>query len=169
MAHIPEDRQRTGLVGELSIRENAVIELVGRRPYARNGWIDAREIDRFARGVIDANDIRCTGPGQRVDTLSGGNQQKLVLGRALARHPSVIVAVQPTRGLDVGATAFVHSQLIARRAEGAAVVLISTEIDEVLALADWIVVMFGGRVAGRLARADATLERLGQMMTGQAA
>jgi ABC-type uncharacterized transport system ATPase subunit len=169
MAHIPEDRQRTGLVGELSIGENAIIELIGRRPYARNGWMVASEIERFARGIIDTNDIRCAGPGQRVDTLSGGNQQKLVLGRALARHPRVIVAVQPTRGLDIGATAFIHRQLIALRAEGAATILISTELDEILAMSDRVVVMFGGRIVGRLARADVTLERLGLMMTGQAA
>jgi ABC-type uncharacterized transport system ATPase subunit len=169
MAHIPEDRQRTALVGELSIADNAVIEMIGQLPYSRRGWIDEHAVDGLARGIIADNDVRCTGPEQRVDTLSGGNQQKLVMGRALIRKPRVVIAVQPTRGLDLGATAFVHRSLLARRAEGAAILLVSTELDEILALADRILVMFAGRIAGELKRAEVTLDRLGSMMTGRAA
>lgn len=93
----------------------------------------------------------------------------MVLGRALSREPSVIIAVQPTRGLDIGATAFVHEQLLAQRARGAAIVLVSTELDEILALSDRVVVMFAGSVVGEILRRDVTLDRLGAMMTGQAA
>jgi general nucleoside transport system ATP-binding protein len=168
LSHIPEDRQRTALV-DLSIAENAVLETIDRRPLSHHGMISKSAIRQFADQLIARNDVRCTGPEQRIMTLSGGNQQKVVLGRALGRDPSVIVAVQPTRGLDIGATAFVHQQLLAQRARGAAIVLVSTELDEVLALSDRIVVMFAGRVIGTLSRAEVTLERLGAMMTGQAA
>lgn len=169
LAHIPEDRHRTALVEALPIRDNAVMELIGRPPFARRGWISRREVDSAARRLIDLNDIRCTGSAQLVGELSGGNQQKIVLGRAMMREPRAIVAVQPTRGLDIGATAFVHRQLLERRARGSGIMLISTELDEVLALSDRIVVLFGGRVAGMMRRAEVSVERLGMMMTGRAA
>ncbi len=108
-------------------------------------------------------------PGQTAGTLSGGNQQKIVLGRALSRDPSLVVAVQPARGLDVGATAFVHRQLLARRAAGAGVLLVSTELDEILALSDRILVVYKGRIVGAMARRDISVERLGLMMAGKAA
>lgn len=169
LAHIPEDRHRSALVEALPIRDNAVMELIGQPPFARRGWISRREVDEAARRLIDLNDIRCTGSAQLVGELSGGNQQKIVLGRAMMREPRAIVAVQPTRGLDIGATAFVHRQLLERRARGSGIMLISTELDEVLALSDRIVVLFGGRVAGMMRRAEVSVERLGMMMTGRAA
>ncbi len=168
LAHIPEDRHHTALV-DMSIADNAVLDSIDRPPLARRGFLAHRAIRAFATRLIAANDVRCTGPEQGVMTLSGGNQQKVVLGRALAHDPRVIVAVQPTRGLDLGATAFVHRQLLAEREKGAAIVLVSTELDEVLALSDRIVVMFAGRIVGAMSRAEVTLERLGAMMTGQAA
>ncbi|MCX5514022.1 heme ABC transporter ATP-binding protein [Kaistia algarum] len=168
LSHIPEDRQRTALV-DLSIAENAVLETIDRPPLSRRGLLSLPAIETFAKRLIADNDVRCIGPRQRVMTLSGGNQQKVVLGRALSREPSVVIAVQPTRGLDIGATAFVHQQLLAQRARGAAIVLVSTELDEVLALSDRIVVMFAGRIVGSMLRRDVTLDRLGAMMTGHAA
>jgi ABC-type uncharacterized transport system ATPase subunit len=168
LAHVPEDRLRTALV-DLSIGDNAAMETIGRAPFAQRGFLSHQAIRDFASRLIRDYDIRCTGPEQRVATLSGGNQQKVVLGRALARDPRLIVAVQPTRGLDVGATAFVHAQLLRQRKRGAAIVLISTELDEILSLADRILVMFAGRIVGSLARDAVTLDRLGAMMTGQAA
>lgn len=168
LSHIPEDRQRTALV-DMSIAENAALETIGRPPLSQRGLLSRPAIRHFAEELIAENDVRCIGPEQRIMTLSGGNQQKVVLGRALSRGPSVVVAVQPTRGLDIGATAFVHQQLLAQRAKGAAIVLVSTELDEVLALSDRIVVMFAGRIVGSLSRQEVTLERLGAMMTGQAA
>ena len=121
-----------------------------------------------AREITSRFDIRVHGIRQTVGSLSGGNQQKVVLGRALARDPRLIIAVQPTRGLDIGATAFVHRQLIARRAEGAGVLMVSTELDEILAICDRILVMFNGGVIGALDRREATLERLGWLMSGRA-
>lgn len=169
LAHIPEDRQRTALVADLSIGDNAVVEVVGKRPFSRFGWLGRTAIRRFTKRLIGAYDLRCTGPDQPVGTLSGGNQQKVVLGRALVRNPGVIVAVQPTRGLDIGATSYLHGELLKQRDNGAAVVLVSTELDEILALADRILVMFAGRLVGELKRADVTLEKLGLLMTGHTA
>ena len=168
LSHIPEDRQRTALV-DLSIADNAVIEQIDHQPFSNNGILARSAIRSFSQELISGNDVRCTGPDQRILTLSGGNQQKVVLGRALSRDPSVVIAVQPTRGLDIGATAFVHEQLLAQRRRGAAIVLVSTEFDEILALSDRIVVMFAGTIVGEISRRDVTLERLGAMMTGQAA
>ncbi|MCX5496788.1 ABC transporter ATP-binding protein [Kaistia dalseonensis] len=169
LAHIPEDRHRTALVEPMSIRDNAVLERIGDAPFSKGGWIDRQAIDGLTAAIIRDFDVRASGPDQPVGTLSGGNQQKVVLGRALSRDPSLLVAVQPARGLDVGATAFVHRQLLARRAAGAGVLLVSTELDEILALSDRIVVMFKGGIVGELARADVTVERLGLMMAGRAA
>jgi simple sugar transport system ATP-binding protein len=169
LAHIPEDRHRTALVEPMSIEDNAVLERISDAPFSKRGWIDRAAIAALTRTIIEGFDVRASGPQQKVGTLSGGNQQKIVLGRALSRDPSLLVAVQPARGLDVGATAFVHRQLLARRAAGAGVLLISTELDEILALSDRIVVMFKGGIVGELARADVTVEKLGLMMAGRAA
>jgi simple sugar transport system ATP-binding protein len=169
LAHIPEDRHRTALVESMTISENAVLERVGDAPFSRGGWIDKAAIASLADTIIKDFDVRTTGREQKIGTLSGGNQQKVVLGRALSRDPSLIVAVQPVRGLDIGATAFVHRELLARRAAGAGVLLISTELDEILALSDRIVVMFKGKAIGELKREEVTVERLGLMMAGQVA
>ncbi|SFZ85431.1 nucleoside ABC transporter ATP-binding protein [Devosia enhydra] len=168
LAHVPEDRQRTGIV-DLSIAENAVLETIDRPPASRRGILSHSAIRAFAETLIADYDVRCTGPRQPITTLSGGNQQKVILGRALSRDPGVIVAVQPTRGLDVGATAFVHRQLLEQRRRGAAIVLVSTELDEVLALSDRVLVIYAGRIVGELPRNQIALDRLSALMTGQAA
>jgi len=165
LAHIPEDRHRTALV-DLAIRDNAILEVSGHHPFSRYGLMRPAAADSFTRQLIDHYDVRCTGPAQKILTLSGGNQQKVVLGRALMRDPNLVVAVQPSRGLDIGATAFVHRQLLAQRERGAAVMLISAELDEVLALSDRILVLFKGRIVGDLSRAEVTVERLGRLMLG---
>ncbi|KAA3506291.1 ATP-binding cassette domain-containing protein [Agrobacterium vitis] len=165
LAHIPEDRHHTALV-DLPIRDNAILEVSGRRPFSRFGLMQAKAAAAFARQLIKHYDVRCTGPSQNILTLSGGNQQKVVLGRALMREPELIVAVQPSRGLDIGATAFVHRQLLAQRERGAAIMLISTELDEILALSDRIMVLFNGRIVGSLSRETVTVERLGALMLG---
>ena len=169
LAHIPEDRHRTAIVGAMSIEDNLILEEAGEAPLSKRGWLDRRAIGERAKRIMAEFDVRATGANQKVSTLSGGNQQKVVLGRALSRAPKLVVAVQPVRGLDVGATAFVHRQLLARRAAGAGVLLISTELDEILALSDRIVVMFKGAIMGEVARADVTVEKLGLMMAGRTA
>jgi simple sugar transport system ATP-binding protein len=169
LAHIPEDRHRTALVEPMSIEDNLILEQVGNSPLSRGGWLDRGATGTLAKRIIADFDVRSTGPAQKVGTLSGGNQQKVVLGRALSCDPHLIIAVQPARGLDVGATAFVHHALLARRAAGAGVLLISTELDEILALSDRIVVMFKGAVIGELSSAAVTVEKLGLMMAGRVA
>jgi ABC-type uncharacterized transport system ATPase subunit len=168
LAHIPEDRHRTAIFSAMSIAENTASETIGQPSLSRFGIIDRRAVERQAAEVVAGYDVRCAGVEQRIGELSGGNQQKIVLGRALSRRPRIIVAVQPTRGLDIGATAFLHRQLLEARGRGAAIMLISTEIDEILALSDRVAVMFKGRIMGILARAQLNIEQIGLMMAGHA-
>jgi general nucleoside transport system ATP-binding protein len=167
LAHIPEDRRRTALVEPMSIEDNLVLEEIETPRFSREGWINRHATAAFASRILLEFDVRAYGPQQRVGTLSGGNQQKIVLGRALSREPKLVVAVQPARGLDVGATAFVHRQLLALRAADAAVLLISTELDEIRALSDRVIVMFQGSIAGELSRSEITIEKLGLLMAGR--
>ncbi len=169
LAHIPEDRHRTAIFERMSVVDNAVAEEAGRPRFARWGMRRGRETRAFAEQLVADFDVRLGSVEQPIGSLSGGNQQKVVLGRALSRDPRLIVAVQPTRGLDIGATAFLQTQLMERRMAGAAVLLISTELDEVLALSDRIVVLFKGRVSGVLTREAFSVEQLGLMMAGRAA
>jgi general nucleoside transport system ATP-binding protein len=168
LAHIPEDRHRTAIFEQMAVADNVVAEEIGARRFQRFGLQSRGAIARHAERLVKDFDVRLERISQPIGSLSGGNQQKVVLGRALSRDPKLVVAVQPTRGLDIGATAFLQSQLLARREAGAGVLLISTELDEIMALSDRIVVMFKGAVVGVLARADVTVERLGLLMAGAA-
>lgn len=167
MAYIPGDRQQTGLVMDLSITENLILEMNARQPFSNHGFLNFKEIKKLAADSIRNYDIRCMSPDQEVATLSGGNQQKLVLARELFRNPRLIIAVQPTRGLDIGATQFVHSVLLEQKKRGCAVLLISTELEEVLNLSDQISVMYEGRIMGTFGRGKADKETLGLLMAGK--
>lgn len=136
IARIPEDRHKTGTIADLSLTENAVLEAYRNAPFSKKGWMDWRAARGFAERVIKSYDVRCPGPDVRIRLLSGGNMQKVILGRALEPQPRIILANQPVRGLDIGAVTFVHNQLIAARDRGAAVLLISEDLDEILALSD---------------------------------
>jgi len=166
LGHIPQDRQRTGLVLDLSVLENLILQSHAAPPYARRGALDRAAVARHGAEQIRRFDIRVASPGSLVRTMSGGNQQKVILAREFDRRPAVLLAVQPTRGLDIGATRFVHEQLLAARAAGCAVLLVSTELDEILALSDRVAVMFEGRIVGVLDAAAAARERVGLMMAG---
>ena len=167
MAHIPVDRHRTAIFEAMSIAENVVAERLAGPGFARAGFLNVGGIRRAARAVVRDYDVRCASIDQPIGMLSGGNQQKVVLGRALARDPRVIVAVQPTRGLDIGASGFLHRQLLQRRAAGAGILLVSMELEELQALSDRIMVMFKGVIIGVLGRDEVTPERLGLMMAGE--
>jgi simple sugar transport system ATP-binding protein len=169
LAHIPEDRHRTAIFEEMSITDNAMVEVVGSKSFSRHGLLDRRAAAAMTEKLVADYDVRCAGVRQKIGLLSGGNQQKVVLGRALLRDPKVIVAVQPTRGLDIGATDFLQRRLLERRAQGAAVLLISMELDELQALSDRIIVMFKGAIIGLLQRGEITTERLGLLMAGERA
>jgi general nucleoside transport system ATP-binding protein len=164
LGRLTEDR-RGSVVPQLSVEQNLVLEDLG--SYRRRGLLDRAAIRAHAQAMIERFDIRAS-PGDPVATLSGGNMQKVLLARALSRRPRVLVAAQPTRGLDIGAYGYVHTQLRELREAGAGVLLISEDLDELHSLCDRIAVLFRGRVVGTLAADEATNERLGVMMTGEA-
>ncbi len=167
IARIPEDRHKTGTIADFTLTENAVLESYSQPPFSRKGWMDWRAAEGFARRIIDIYDVRCPGPEARIRLLSGGNMQKVILGRALEPQPRIILASQPVRGLDIGAVTFVHSRLIAAREAGAAILLISEDLDEVMALSDVIHVIYEGRLSPSFARGSKTPAELGIWMAGQ--
>jgi simple sugar transport system ATP-binding protein len=166
LGRIPEDRMRTGLVTALTVADNMILPRLKKRPFSRYGWIDTKAIRAFAEERILAFDIRCPGPDARTAMLSGGNLQKILLARELAHDPIVLLAAQPTRGLDIGATRFVHDRFLEMRERGRGILLISEDLEELMALTDRIAVMYDGRIAGEMATSEATVERLGLLMVG---
>jgi simple sugar transport system ATP-binding protein len=165
VGHIPEDRQRRGLVLEFTIAENIALHDYCYPPDSRWGWLFPRRLVERARTLIREFDVRGGGPTTRAGALSGGNQQKVVAAREVARDPKVLVAAQPTRGLDVGAIEFLHRRLVEERDEGRAILLVSLELDEVMSLSDRLLVMYEGRVVGEHG-ADASEEEIGLEMLG---
>ena len=169
VAHVPEDRQRRAMVAELSVEENVALGRQGAAPFAKGARIDFQGRRARTVALLEANDVRPREPTLRMGALSGGNQQKLVVGRELDSAPKVLVAVQPTRGLDIAAVEAVRAKLLAERARGCAVLLVSLDLDEVLALSDRVVVMFEGRVTGELTRGAYDERRIGRLMLGASA
>ena len=164
---IPEDRQHDGLVPEFTIAENLMLDRSDGEPFVRFGSLQLKQLAAFAEERLKRFDIRAQGITTAVGRLSGGNQQKVVLARELSRELRLFVAAQPTRGLDVGSIEFVHEQIVATRDAGVPVIVVSTELDEVVALADRIAVMYRGRVVG-VVPADTPRDVLGLMMAGEA-
>jgi ABC-type uncharacterized transport system ATPase subunit len=163
-AHIPEDRQKHGLVLTYPVSDNLVLRSFDRPPFARGMSIVRDAIVRFAQRLTQEFDIRTRSVRQPAGTLSGGNQQKVIVAREFTRKGRVLIAAQPTRGVDVGSTEFIHRKVVAARDSGMAVLLVSAELEEVMSLADRIAVMFRGRIAGILDSSEATPELLGYMM-----
>jgi ABC-type uncharacterized transport system ATPase subunit len=164
LSHIPENRHERGLVLDYSIAENLILGQQHR--FTRGATLDAARIMRNARDLIERYDIRPTDPALAARVLSGGNQQKIVVAREMSRDFKVLLAAQPTRGVDVGAIEFVHAQLREARDRGKAILLVSADLAEVLALADRVAVMYGGRFVTVMSRADASPDTLGPYMTG---
>jgi simple sugar transport system ATP-binding protein len=165
VGHIPEDRHRRGLVLEFSLAENLALEDYRKPPDSRWGWLFPNRLVARARRLLQEFDVRGGGPQTRAGALSGGNQQKVVLAREISRNPRVLLAGQPTRGLDVGAIEFVHRRLITERDNGRAILLVSLELDEILSLSDRILVVYEGEIVGEYPP-TATDEELGLAMTG---
>ena len=165
LGHIPEDRLRRGLVLEFNLAENLALHDYRKPPNSRFGWLNPRRIIAWARGLLQEFDVRGGGPESRASALSGGNQQKVVVAREVERDPRVLIAAQPTRGLDVGAIEFVHRRLVQERDEGRAILLVSLELEEVLSLADRILVIYEGRIVGEY-DPSVSPEELGIAMTG---
>jgi simple sugar transport system ATP-binding protein len=166
VAYITDDRQGEGLILGFDLSRNATLKTFSRPPFAWGGLLNFPAIVRFARDLIAAFDVRAPGPYVAARKLSGGNQQKLILARELSQQPRVILANQPTRGLDIGATAYIHQKLLDERARGVAILLVSADLDEILLLSDRILVMFNGESMGILDSATATMQTLGLMMAG---
>lgn len=164
MAVIPEDRHRFGLITGMTAAENAVLPVHHKAPVARWTYMRQKVMDDITTALMAAFDVKPPDPAKKAGTFSGGNQQKLILGRELTRSPRVVLACQPTRGLDIKAINYVHERLLQARDDGAAVLLISQDLDEILDLSDRIAVLFRGEIVAMLERAEATAERLGRLM-----
>jgi simple sugar transport system ATP-binding protein len=169
VAHVPEDRGKHGVVGPFSIADNLVLNRYWREPFARRGLRQEDAIEREALDLVDRFDIRTPGTQVKVDNLSGGNQQKVIIARELTGDVRLLVVAQPTRGLDVGSIEFIHHRIVEMRDQGAAVLLVSAELDEVLNLSDRIGVIYRGALVGVFDRADATRDRLVLLMATGAA
>jgi len=165
LAHIAEDRQLRGLVLDFTLAENLALRDYHSPPLSRAGWLNIGHINKRARSLLSEYDVRGGGEATLAGSLSGGNQQKVCIAREIASDPQLLIAHQPTRGLDVGAIEFVHRRLMAERAKGRGVLLVSLESDEVRSLADRILVIYEGRIVGEFPP-DATEEELGFAMTG---
>lgn len=167
MGHIPEDRHKHGLVLDYTLAENMILQTYFKEPFQKNGFLQNNEIEKYSDRLIKQFDVRS---GQGSDTIarsmSGGNQQKAIIAREIDRDPMLLVAVQPTRGLDVGAIEYIHKQLVNERDEGRAVLMVSLELDEVMNVSDRILVIYEGELVGEFKPEEITVEELGLYMSG---
>ena len=167
VSHIPEDRHKHGLILDYTLEQNMVLQRYFEPRFQRGGFIKFGEVRKYAEGLIDKYDVRSgQGPLTPARGMSGGNQQKAIIARELDRDHELLIAVQPTRGLDVGAIEFVHEQIVASRDSGAAVLLISLELEEVMNLSDRILVMYEGEIVGEFDPKTTTVQELGLYMAG---
>jgi ABC-type uncharacterized transport system ATPase subunit len=169
MGYIPEDRHRRGLLLPSPLWENAMLGHQDRPPFSHGPWVDRGGARHRTEEIMAAYDVRSPGVDATAEALSGGNQQKLIVGREMTAHPSLLIAGHPTRGIDVGAQAAVWEQLRVARADGLAVLLVSADLEELIGLSDTLLVMFRGRIVATLDPATVTPQELGAHMTGAAA
>ncbi|MCO6451756.1 MAG: ABC transporter ATP-binding protein [Caldilineales bacterium] len=167
LSYIPEERMHDGVIKDFSVSENFILQDHVRAPYSRGIFLRFKQIERRSAELIKEYNVKTPSQDTPVKNLSGGNIQKLILARELARQPQVLIAAQPTRGVDIGATEYIHNQLLQQRAEGLATLLISEDLDEVKALSDRIIVLFGGEIMGIVDNTTVTIEELGLMMAGE--
>lgn len=166
IAHIPQDRQRRGLIMEFNVAENMVLQKYDKQPFSVKGRLNYQEIKEYAKKLIKRFDVRPTDENTKAKSLSGGNQQKVIIAREVSNDPNLLIAAQPTRGLDVGAIEFVHKALIEQRDKNKAVLLVSLELDEVMNISDRIAVIYEGQIVGIIDAKDADENTLGIMMAG---
>jgi simple sugar transport system ATP-binding protein len=168
LAHVPEDRQRMGLVTDFKAYENLIFGYHDQEPYSKSSILRDGDILSFSKKVMEEYDVRPRSPQLITSNFSGGNQQKIILSRELNENPKILLVGQPTRGVDIGAIEFIHQRLIDMRDKGAAILLVSVELDEVLSLSDRILVMFDGNIVGERVNKDVTDRDLGLLMAGVA-
>ncbi len=166
LSYIPEERMRDGMIKEFSVAENLILREHHKKPFSNRGILDLKAIEEHSEKLISSFQIKTPSQDTPAKSLSGGNIQKVVVARELSREPRVIIAAQPTRGLDVGATQYVRERLLEERKSGTALLLISEDLDEILALADRIAVIFEGKIMGIVNREDASPEKIGLLMAG---
>jgi simple sugar transport system ATP-binding protein len=166
LSYIPEERMRDGMIKDFTIAENMVLREHHKTPYSHYGFLNLREISKHASELINQFHVKTPSQETHAKNLSGGNIQKVVLAREISRDPRAIIAAQPTRGLDIGATEYVREQILVERSKGVAIMLISEDLDEILALSDRIAVLYEGQIMDIIPRADATPEKLGLLMAG---
>jgi len=166
LSYIPEERMKDGMIKDFTVAENLILREHNQQPYSRFGFLNFRAIKKNSDQLIESYNVKTPSQETPVKNLSGGNIQKLLLARELSRKPRVIIAAQPTRGLDIGATEYVHEVLMEQREEGTAILLISEDLDEIMALSDRIIVIYEGEIMGEVLAQDATAEDLGLMMAG---
>ncbi len=166
LAVIPEDRQKRGLVGEFTVADNLILGRHRDPKFVKRGFMKAAARDEEAAGLVKRFDVRPAEVAVEAQTLSGGNQQKAIVARELSRQPRLLLAAHPTRGVDIGAIEFIHKAIVSERDRGAAVLLVSSELSEVMALADRVLVMYGGQIAGELKASEATEKKIGVLMAG---
>ena len=166
MSYIPEERMRDGMIREFTVAENLILREHHQKPYSNRGFLHLGAIESHSKTLIEDYNVKTPSQETQAKSLSGGNIQKLVLARELSRKPRVLIAAQPTRGLDIGATEYVHQQLLKQRDEGIATLLISEDLDEILALADRIAVIYEGEIMDIVPQDEATPEKLGLLMAG---
>jgi len=174
VGYIPEDRTKRGVVPDASIAENLTLKICSKPPFAyqwflpfRATWfLNEKEIDKYVEGLIQEYDIVTPSKNVATRNLSGGNLQRLILARELSRGPALIVAAQPTGGLDISATEFIRNKLVEAKSKGAAILLISEDLDEIMSTSDRIAVIYGGEIVGNLVTAEAKIETIGAMMAG---
>ena len=166
VAHIPEDRQKDGLVLQSPVQDNLVLNTYYQKPFARGIVLQPQVIGENAKKLVNAFDIRTPGIASAVSGLSGGNQQKVIVAREFSRPIKLLIASQPTRGLDVGSIEYIHRRMIEKRDDGCAILLVSTELDEVMQLADRIAVMYRGKILSIVDADIVTKEELGLLMAG---
>ncbi|NLA71024.1 MAG: ABC transporter ATP-binding protein [Clostridiaceae bacterium] len=164
--HIPEDRQKMGMVGKMNVRENIAMVDNYQEPYSTRGFLHWNWIDKHSRELVKKFSVKTPSVMEAAGNLSGGNQQKLVVGRELSREVNLLVAVHPSRGLDIGATKFIQTQIVDARDKGAAVLMVSTELDEILEIPDRVLVIYSGRILACLDQCDCSRNRLGLLMAG---
>ena len=169
VSHVPEDRNAQGLVGDMSIAENLALKETDSPKFSkgRGLLLNKRAIHDYAEAMVEKYDVRCTSVSQTVRSLSGGNQQKVILARELESSPSLLVAAHPTRGLDIGAASFVHEKMIAARERGVGILLISADFDEILEMSDRILVCFEGQIMGEFSGKNPPIEEISLAMTGK--
>ncbi|MCL6601398.1 MAG: ABC transporter ATP-binding protein [Paenibacillus sp.] len=166
ISHIPEDRHKHGLVLDFTVSENMVLETYYKSPYNKNGFLNKEIINKHAEDLVKQFDVRTPSIENMARSLSGGNQQKAIIAREIDKNPTLLIAAQPTRGLDVGAIEFVQKQLIAQRDQGKAVLLVSFELDEIMNVSDRIAVIYEGQIVGEVFPQDTNDQELGLMMAG---